>query len=160
MADDDDDDTPPAPAAAAAAAAAIDAPHYYDRQPADDDDAGYQYHVDPRGDQHQGDVDDWKRADADRPAPLAARLGVDDAAPQPPSPIADVYFLGNAVRRTSPAFRNASVNVGWLGSRVVSVLDSGAEGPGFKSQSRRCRVTVLGKLFTPIVPLFTKQQNW
>ena len=32
--------------------------------------------------------------------------------------------------------------------------------PGFKSQSRRCRVTVLGKLFTPIVPLFTKQQNW
>ena len=29
---------------------------------------------------------------------------------------------------------------GWLGSRVVSVLDSGAEGPG----SDRCRVTVLG----------------
>jgi len=49
---------------------------------------------------------------------------------------------------------------GWLGSRVVSVLDSGAEGPVFKSQPRRCRVTVLGKLFTPIVPLFTKQQNW
>jgi len=49
---------------------------------------------------------------------------------------------------------------GWLGSRVISVLDTGAEGPGFKSQSRRCRVTVLGKLFTPIVSLFTKQQNW
>ena len=48
---------------------------------------------------------------------------------------------------------------GWLGSRVVSVLDSGAEGPGFKLQSRRCRVTVLGKLFTPIVPLFTKLGN-
>jgi len=48
----------------------------------------------------------------------------------------------------------------WLGSRVVSVLDSGAERLGFKSQSRRCRVTVLGKLFTPIVPLFTKQRNW
>ena len=30
------------------------------------------------------------------------------------------------------------------------------KGPG----SNRCRVTVLGKLFTPIVPLFTKQQNW
>ena len=44
--------------------------------------------------------------------------------------------------------------------RVVSVVDSGSEWPGFKSQSRRCRVTVLGKLFTPIVPLFTKQQNW
>jgi len=40
----------------------------------------------------------------------------------------------------------------WLGNRVVSVLDSGAKGPGFKSQP--C------KLFTPIVPLFTKQQNW
>ena len=33
----------------------------------------------------------------------------------------------------------------WLGSRVVSVLDSGAVGPGFKSQPRRCRVTILGK---------------
>ena len=43
--------------------------------------------------------------------------------------------------------------LGWLGSRVVSVLDSGTEGPGFKSQSRHCRVTVLGKLFN-------KQQNW
>ena len=29
------------------------------------------------------------------------------------------------------------------------MLDSGTEGPGFKSQLRRCRVTVLGKLFTP-----------
>jgi len=48
----------------------------------------------------------------------------------------------------------------WLGSRVVSMLDLGAEGPGFKSQSRCCRVTVLGKLFTLIVPLFIKQQNW
>jgi len=46
--------------------------------------------------------------------------------------------------------------VGWLGSRVVSLLDSGAVGPGFKSQPRRCQVTVLGKLFTPIVPLFIK----
>ena len=53
-----------------------------------------------------------------------------------------------------------AVLVLWLGSRVVSILDSGAEGPGFKSQSRCCRLTVLGKLFTPIVPLFTKQQNW
>ena len=51
-------------------------------------------------------------------------------------------------------------SLGWLGSRVVSMLDSGAEGPGFKSQPRRCRVTVLGKLFTPIVSVFTKQQNW
>ena len=33
---------------------------------------------------------------------------------------------------------------GWLGSRVVSVLESGAERPGFTSQPRPCRVTVLG----------------
>ena len=52
------------------------------------------------------------------------------------------------------------VYIGWIGSRVVSMLDSGAERPGFKSQPRRCRVTVLDKLFTPIVPLFAKQQNW
>ena len=52
------------------------------------------------------------------------------------------------------------LTTGWLGSRVVSVLDSGTDGPGFKSQSRRCLVAVLGNLFTPIVPLFTKQQNW
>jgi len=42
---------------------------------------------------------------------------------------------------------------------VVSVLDSGAEGPGFKSQPRRCRVTVLGKLFIPIVPLLSVHQT-
>jgi len=34
---------------------------------------------------------------------------------------------------------------------VVSVVDSGSEKHGFESQSRRCRVAVLGKLFTPIV---------
>jgi len=49
--------------------------------------------------------------------------------------------------------------VGWLGSRVVSMLDSGTEGFGFKLQSRHCRVAVVGKLFTSIVPLFTKQQK-
>ena len=62
-----------------------------------------------------------------------------------------------ADRITKLSFRLKSQK---LGSRVVSVLDSGAEGPGFKSQPRRCRVTVLGKLFTPIVPLFTKQRKW
>jgi len=54
----------------------------------------------------------------------------------------------------------AYLNTAWLGSRVISVLNSGAQGHGFKSQPRRCRVTVLGKLSTPIVPLFTKQRNW
>ena len=28
---------------------------------------------------------------------------------------------------------------------MISVLDTGADGPGFKSQPQRCRVTVLGK---------------
>ena len=41
------------------------------------------------------------------------------------------------------------ITVGWLGSQVVSMLDSGAEGLEFKSQPRCCRVIVLGKLFTP-----------
>jgi len=59
-----------------------------------------------------------------------------------------------------PMFTLCINREGLLGSRVVSVLDSSAERPGFKSQSLRCWVTVLGKLFTPIVPLFTKQQNW
>jgi len=36
------------------------------------------------------------------------------------------------------------------------MLDSGAEGPRFKSQLQRCQVTVLGKLFTPILPLFNQ----
>ena len=47
----------------------------------------------------------------------------------------------------------------WLGSRVVSVLDSSAVRHGFTLKPRRCRVTVLGRLFTPIVSLFTKQQK-
>ena len=56
-----------------------------------------------------------------------------------------------ACRQTPTHKQLAAVAVllGGLGSRVVSVLDSGAEGPGFKSQPRHCRVTVLGKLFTP-----------
>jgi len=39
---------------------------------------------------------------------------------------------------------------------VVSVLDSGSEEHEFESHSRRCRVAVLGKLFTPIVPRSTQ----
>jgi len=48
----------------------------------------------------------------------------------------------------------------WLGIRVDSVLDSGTVGPELTLQPQCCRVTVLGKLFTPILPLFTKQRNW
>ena len=39
-------------------------------------------------------------------------------------------------------FQTISITTGWLGSRVVSMLDSGVEGPRFKSQPRHCRVTV------------------
>jgi len=59
-----------------------------------------------------------------------------------------------------PALSISFLVTGWLGSQVVSVLDSGVEGHVFKLQPKRCRITVLGKLFTPIKPLFTKQQNW
>jgi len=57
-------------------------------------------------------------------------------------------------------FAHNGAGMGDWNSRVVSVLYSGAVRPGFKSQPRRCRVTVLGKPFTPIVPLLTKQRNW
>ena len=39
---------------------------------------------------------------------------------------------------------------GWRQIKVSSTAQ-GPEGPGFKSQLRRCQVTVLGKLFTPFV---------
>jgi len=76
-----------------------------------------------------------------------------------------LYFrtdlLHTMQRNMSCCFERVYSSGVWLGSRVVRVLNPGAEGPGFKSQSRRCRVTtVLDKLFTPVVPLFTKQQNW
>jgi len=78
---------------------------------------------------------------------------------------AALYNMQAALITTEMAVKQSCISeyinyIGRLGSRVVSVLDSGAEGPAFKSQSRCCRVTVLSKLFTPIVPLFTKQQNW
>ena len=75
-------------------------------------------------------------------------------------PYVHVQASNVSVVRHSLSFVTLYSGGGWLCSWMVSMLDSGAVGPGFKSQPRRCRVTVLGKLFTPIVPLFTKQQNW
>ena len=40
------------------------------------------------------------------------------------------------------------LSYGWLDSRVVSVLDSGAEGPGFKSQSRHSRISLRQTVYT------------
>jgi len=51
----------------------------------------------------------------------------------------------------------------WLGSRVVSVLDSGAVGPAARVQIAVAMLSgnsLIGKLLTPIVLLLTKQRNW
>ena len=72
-------------------------------------------------------------------------------------PHAKLFVTAGASSVTHLHLIDCCLPSGWLGSRVVSVLDSGAVGPGFKSQPQRCRVAVLGKLFTPIVLLFTKQ---
>jgi len=61
--------------------------------------------------------------------------------------------LGSAVQEANSTHNFATVHqqAEWL-----ACWTQAQKGPG----SNRCRVTVLGKLFTPIVPLFTKQQNW
>jgi len=46
-----------------------------------------------------------------------------------------------------------------LGGVVVRALDSWSRGRGFDSDRGTIRATTLGKLFTPNVPLFTKQYN-
>ena len=71
--------------------------------------------------------------------------------------ISDANLTADPLGRTRFRYcRQYTPQLGWLGSRVVSVLDSGAENPG----SNRSRDAVLGKLFTPIVPLFIRQRNW
>jgi len=47
------------------------------------------------------------------------------------------------------------VGLGWV-SKLMDWVGSGQT----KWTHGQLWVTVLGKLFTPIVPLFTKQQNW
>ena len=47
----------------------------------------------------------------------------------------------------------------WLGGVVVRALDSWSRGRGFDSDRGTIRATTLSKLFTPNVPLFTKQYN-
>jgi len=51
----------------------------------------------------------------------------------------DIHTQGEVTSQTLRSrcdrrFVGRTRHKGWLGSRVVSVLDSGAEGPGFKSQ--------------------------
>jgi len=58
---------------------------------------------------------------------------------------------------STPLSKTARAQLGWLGSRLVR---SGAEVSSSNRSRGSCRVTVFGKLFTPIVPLSTKQRNW
>ena len=60
---------------------------------------------------------------------------------------ASASLLQYTQRRISP---------GWLGSQVLAYSTQAQKSLG----SNRSRDAVLGKLFTPFVPLFTKQQNW
>jgi len=71
-----------------------------------------------------------------------------DASPPTQEIMGPSVFGSLQLLQLTVIFRWALWGAGWLGSRVASVLDSGAERPGFKSQSRCCRVTVIGKLFT------------
>ena len=61
-----------------------------------------------------------------------------------------LFLVPNQQCQSTETFEQVHI-LKWLSSRVVSMLDSDEEGLGFKLQLRRCRVTVLGKLFTPIV---------
>ena len=50
----------------------------------------------------------------------------------PPEITSPVHIIN--IARPRPVSFKLPPGIGWLGSRVVSVLDSGAEGPGFKLQ--------------------------
>ena len=91
--------------------------------------------------------------------PLSSVILIDSFAATHSSTLSVINCSDGRQKLTQKLLTNSLTNsIGWLGNRVVSVLDSGTEGTGFKSQSRRCRVTVLGKLLTPIV--HHKQRNW
>ena len=56
-------------------------------------------------------------------------------------------------------FYEQAMHKRWLGGVVVRALDSWSRGRGFDSDRGIIRATTLGNLFTPNVPLFTKQCN-
>jgi len=47
-----------------------------------------------------------------------------------------------------------------MGGSVAEWLAYWTQAQKGSGSNRSHEVTVLGKLFTPIVPVFTKQQNW
>ena len=94
------------------------------------------------------------------PLPLAAAALSPSASYACVLPITETRFSsgGVVIRCVLPPFRQLrSLN---RGGSVAEWLARWTQIAGFKSQPRRCRLTVLGKLFTPIVPLFTNQRNW
>ena len=70
------------------------------------------------------------------------------------------YFLPGLQFRNSVFDLTICCDTIYVGGSVAEWLSCWTQVPGFKSQPLQCLVTVLGKLFTPIVPLFTKQRNW
>jgi len=60
-----------------------------------------------------------------------------------------------AARNKTKIFTGISHLIGWLNR-----LACWTQALGFRLQPWCCLVTVLGKLCTPIVPLFTTQRNW
>ena len=73
-------------------------------------------------------------------------------------------FLEESIKGKLHSRHFAASTVRWLHRNFVRfkglLFAFQCFGPGLKLQPRHCRVTVLGKLFTPIVPLFTQQRNW
>ena len=69
-----------------------------------------------------------------RGEPRSPPLGEETVLGGAPKPPCDAAFRHNSSTTCSCLVNDK----GWLGSRVVSMLDLGAEGPAFKSQLRRC----------------------
>jgi len=55
---------------------------------------------------------------------------------------------------------NNNNNITYALAEWLAFWTQAQKGPGSNRSRDAVRLTVLGKLFTPIVPLFTKQQSW
>jgi len=73
-------------------------------------------------------------------------------------------MIERSIRGVDAAFREITLTTCYSGIQVCSVPERLAcwtqAQKGLGSNRSRYRVTVLSKLFTSIVPLFTKQRNW
>ena len=55
---------------------------------------------------------------------------------------------------------NSNNNITYALAQWLACWTQVQKGPGSNRSRDAVGLTVLGKLFTPIVPLFTKQQSW